>query len=378
VKSVTLTVNGETLSASVEARTQLAELVRDHFHFTGTHLGCEQGVCGACTVLVDGVPVRSCIAFAHACDGATVTTIEGLKDDDLAAALRDAFSRHHALQCGFCTPGMLITARDIVLRLGALNEAELRQELSGNLCRCTGYVGIVNAVREVGRKYRDGDASPQAPTASLPDPASESLAFAPFEPVIPAASRPAVSAPAQAKADESGWTQLSRSLTIDQPPDAVWTLLADLPRACTCIPGVELTSHDGERFTGNARISFGPITASFAGSGERRMDAAHRSATICAAAADGKGQSRLQSRFKYHLPSGTDGQSELQLTISFKLEGMLAQFNRADLVASFADVMLRQFAENCERALSGQAIEAASQPGALHLLWKTLKARFFP
>lgn len=377
MKSVTLTVNGETLSVSVEARTQLAELVRDHFSFTGTHLGCEQGVCGACTVLVDGLPVRSCIAYAHACDGATVTTIEGLKDDKVAAALRDAFSRHHALQCGFCTPGMLITARDIVQRLGALDETELRQELSGNLCRCTGYVGIINAVREVGRNHSCGNASAKIPAAPQTAQMSDGRAFVPFEPVATAAARSAVSSPVQTTSDENGWTRLSRSLTIGHPADEVWELLADLPRVCACIPGVELTSHDGEQFTGQARISFGPISARFTGTGKRRVDAAYKAATISATARDPKGQSRLQSRFAYRLLPATEPRSELQLTIGFKLEGMLAQFNRADLVASFADVMLRQFAANCERALSGQAIDQASQPGALHLLWKTFKARFF-
>ncbi len=117
----------------------LGDFLRDELQLTGTHLGCEHGVCGACTVLVDGQPTRSCITFAVACEGREVTTIEGYDDDAVMRLLRPAFTRHHALQCGFCTPGMLTTARDIVLRLPNADEARVRLELSGNLCRCTGY-----------------------------------------------------------------------------------------------------------------------------------------------------------------------------------------------------------------------------------------------
>ena len=116
---------------------------------TGTHLGCEHGICGACTLLVDGVPIRSCITYAVACDGAAVTTIEGLDDDEIAKELRQAFSREHALQCGYCTPGVLISARDVAVRTDRADEREIRIAMSGNLCRCTGYVGIIRAVSSV-------------------------------------------------------------------------------------------------------------------------------------------------------------------------------------------------------------------------------------
>src|ERR687896_124285 len=148
-RTITLEVNGKPARVQVEPRTQLAELLRDHLLLTGTHLGCEHGVCGACTVEIDGAPARSCIAYAVACDGAEVRTIEGFDDDALMAELREAFSAEHALQCGYCTPGMLVSARDIVLRLPDADEARIRKELSGNLCRCTGYVGIVRAIQRV-------------------------------------------------------------------------------------------------------------------------------------------------------------------------------------------------------------------------------------
>lgn len=144
--NIELKVNGIAVTADPDPRQNLADLLRDRLRLTGTHLGCEHGVCGACTVLVDGKPVRSCIMLAVACDGAEVRTVEGFGDDPVMAVVRDAFHQEHGLQCGFCTPGMLVSARDILLRHASPDEATVRRELAGNLCRCTGYAGIVNAV----------------------------------------------------------------------------------------------------------------------------------------------------------------------------------------------------------------------------------------
>src|SRR4029078_3594957 len=136
-------------ASDVETRAHLADFVREEENLTGTHLGCEHGVCGACTILVDGVPVRSCITYALARSGASVITIEGLDEDEIGTDLRAAFSREHALQCGYCTPGMLMSARDVVLRLVPASETGLRIAMSGNLCLCNGYVGIIRAVQSV-------------------------------------------------------------------------------------------------------------------------------------------------------------------------------------------------------------------------------------
>ena len=141
-----LTVNGTARQVRTEARTSLCDLLRDALHLTGTHAGCEHGVCGACTVLLDGQPVRACITLAAACDGRAVTTVEGLSGP-LVDRLRAAFQAEHALQCGYCTPGMLVSAIDLLERKPGADEAEIRRDMSGNLCRCTGYVGIVRAIR---------------------------------------------------------------------------------------------------------------------------------------------------------------------------------------------------------------------------------------
>jgi carbon-monoxide dehydrogenase small subunit len=148
-RRIDITVNGAPLSTSVAPRTHLADFLREQRLLTGTNLGCEQGVCGACTVMIDGAPMRSCIVPAIACAGSAVRTIEDFDDDPVMSRLRAAFTAEHALQCGFCTPGFLATARDIVTRLPQADEARIRLELAGNLCRCTGYAGIVRAIAGV-------------------------------------------------------------------------------------------------------------------------------------------------------------------------------------------------------------------------------------
>lgn len=150
-------VNGRPLEAEVEPRRLLADLLREDAHLYGTHLGCEHGVCGACTVLVDGEPVRSCLMLAVQADGAQVTTVEGLAPDGCGLhPLQEAFRDHHALQCGFCTPGFLLTSLHLVRERPDIDdEDEIREALAGNLCRCTGYSNIVDAVRDAAARMRE-------------------------------------------------------------------------------------------------------------------------------------------------------------------------------------------------------------------------------
>lgn len=145
-RPITLPVNGHAETVLAEPRTHLADLLAGELRLTGTHIGWEHGVCGACTVEVDGAPARSCILHAGAAEGATVRTIEGFAADPVMAAPREPFAAEHALQCGHCTPGMLAVVRDIALRLPQADEARVRQELADHLCRCTGYRGIARAI----------------------------------------------------------------------------------------------------------------------------------------------------------------------------------------------------------------------------------------
>ena len=428
MNTVRLTVNGEPYSTEVAGRTQLAELLRDHLHLTGTHLGCEHGVCGACTVLVDGKPIRSCITWAQACGGANVVTVEGLGDDPTGRALREAFARHHALQCGFCTPGMLIAAWDIVTRLAPTDEAAIRHELSGNLCRCTGYMGIVAAVRDVARRHRGAatvgaDASTAAEAAPAEDgtgaagdataPGGESsrpraapagggavpaaatddgrgasaapspLAFEPFEvdPIHLAGEESGAAAPgtaARPMTQADGWTLVEREFVIGHPVDALWALFEDVPRVAACLPGVHVESGEANRITGRAEIRFGPIAASFRGEGTRETDAGRRTGVIAGRGSDRSGHASLDAELRYAMSDedtpGSEPRTRVGLAIRFRIQGGLAQFNRGDLVESFADVMLAEFAGNCERRLAGEEVRAAGASG-FALLWRMIRTR---
>ena len=149
---ISLTVNGEQVSERVEARKSLADFLREDLALTGTHTGCEHGVCGTCTVRVNGEIVRGCLTLAVQCDGAMVETIEGLSDAGEVADLQAAFAQRNALQCGYCTPGMLIAAQDLLARGGIPSRDAIRDHLSGNYCRCTGYQAIVDAVEAIAKQ----------------------------------------------------------------------------------------------------------------------------------------------------------------------------------------------------------------------------------
>jgi carbon-monoxide dehydrogenase small subunit len=146
---IRLTVNGETVAETVEPRLTLVDFLRETLGLTGSHVGCEHGVCGACTVRLDGAIVRGCLTLAAQCDGATVETIEGVSDAGDIADLQDAFRRRNALQCGFCTPAMLLTAQDLLAQGGVPSRDTIREHISGNYCRCTGYQAIVDAIESV-------------------------------------------------------------------------------------------------------------------------------------------------------------------------------------------------------------------------------------
>jgi len=148
--TLTLVVNGAERSLEVEGRTLLVHALRDGLGLTGAHIGCDTSQCGACTVLLDGQAVKSCTVLAHQAAGREITTIEGLSADDETHALQRAFIEHHGLQCGFCTPGVILTAADLLSREAAPTDEEIRHALRGNLCRCTGYQGIVESIRAAG------------------------------------------------------------------------------------------------------------------------------------------------------------------------------------------------------------------------------------
>jgi aerobic carbon-monoxide dehydrogenase small subunit len=358
--SITLTVNGRRVTADIEPRMHLADFVRETQTLTGTHLGCEHGVCGACTVLLDGVPVRSCITFAVACSGASVTTIEGLDEDEIGTELRAAFSREHALQCGYCSPGMLVSARDVVLRAPEADEHAIRIAMSGNLCRCTGYVGIVRAVKRViedrrargvapvrgaGRTVLGPAGSGHGNTINVSEVASASRNEPPAKTSAAAVDRMAISEP-QASFDQS--------FTIRRSLAEVWSFFEDTAKVAACLPGVSITGDATAReVTGKMRVKVGPISADFHGIAEIDRDPGTHSGTIHGSGRDQRSASATHGIIRYRLLPTEDDATKVELNVGYRLTGPLAQFSRSDLVRDIARRLISVFAQNVEAQLAG-------------------------
>ncbi|MBX3551752.1 MAG: 2Fe-2S iron-sulfur cluster binding domain-containing protein [Pseudolabrys sp.] len=371
--SIAFTVNGSRVEADIAPRTHLGDFLRDTRRLSGTHLGCEHGICGACTVLIDGKPARSCITLAVACEGREITTIEGFDDDAVMGELREAFTREHGLQCGFCTPGMLIASRDIVMRLPGADEQRIREELSGNLCRCTGYVGIVNAVSSVAAKR----SAPVAETVARP-------ALSTFTPQRRAATATVVaeSKPAAETGARQGWTQFDETFTIHQPRDKVWALFGDIPAVADCLPGAEVLSHDERAVKGRMTAKLGPIAATFAGSAAITRDPQTWSGTIAGAGSDGGSGSRTRGEIVYRLEDAKDdAATRVAVTVLYNLQGPLAQFSRSSIAQEFGRHLVSQFAANLNAKLGGAPVAGtvASAAGSLNLgqlVWAVVKAQF--
>ena len=387
---VSLTVNGRPVEAMVEPRTHLADFLRDTLRLTGTHLGCEHGVCGACTMLVDGAPIRGCIAYAVACDGADVRTVEGFDDDPLMQALRDAFTRHHALQCGYCTPGMLITAHDIVRRLPDADEARVREELSGNLCRCTGYVGIVEAVRSVLADPPAQDATTQPPAmpaqvdASAPAPhdfadprgvqdasRTESPGVYHGTPDASPGTRPDhASATSQTAGSE-------HDIALASAPDTLWPVLRDIAAVVRCLPGASLTGPaDADPLSISMTVAIGPMRARFDGTARVAFDDRKHTATIEGSGHDARSRTTSEGRIELSVRPSPAGGAVLALRLRYALKGPLAQFSRGALVDAVVEQLLGRFADNLSSIAEGKEVSAPPIGGfsvTLAALWERLR-----
>jgi carbon-monoxide dehydrogenase small subunit len=378
MKTVTMTVNGQAVTAEVEPRTHLADFLREQRLLTGTHLGCEQGVCGACTVEIDGQIARSCITYAVACDGVKLRSIEGFDDEPLMAELRRAFSAEHALQCGYCTPGMLIAARDIVTRLPEADDARVRVELSGNLCRCTGYVGIVKAIRRVLDGRRGGAALPAAPAAQVaPAPAAPAPLAVPAE--------PPATPPARQVGEATGdLTTLRQSFTVHHPRGRVWAYFGDVARVASCMPGAAVTEATETHVAGRINIKLGPIGAAFEGEAEIERNGGAYRGVIRGGGRDRRSATRAKGEVTYSLAEDEGGAAtRVDVSVAFSLAGPLAQFGRGGIVEDLAARITAEFAKNLEARLGGgedaaPATAAEIEAGSLlfSVLWARVKGVF--
>jgi aerobic carbon-monoxide dehydrogenase small subunit len=389
---IALTVNGKPVDEDVAPRTNLADFLREHLLLTGTHVGCEHGICGACTVEINGEIARSCITYAVACAGTDVRTIEGFDQDPVMARLRQAFTEEHALQCGYCTPGMLVAARDLVRRKVELSREEIRVEMSGNLCRCTGYMGIVSAIERV---------MADCPALELPvsRPANGWLGPAPgpvaaVATVQPARAptptdvqerhrRPAAGEPVRVtvgKIEEvDGAVRLGQSFVLEHPRDAVWQLMSDPVAVARCMPGATLDGppQDG-KLTGRIEVKLGPIAASFAGDGNVQPFPNEFRQIISGRGGDRQSGSRIEGSVDYRLSAVTGKRggeaTRVDVVISYALNGLLAQLGRSNLARDLAGRIGETFAQNIDAQLHGRTPSQA-QINGIALVLQTIAGR---
>ena len=379
MKTITLTVNGERITAAVEPRTHLGDFLRGHMQLTGTHLGCEHGVCGACTVLIDGAPARSCINFAVACDGSEITTIEGFGNDVLMNRLRRAFNDNHALQCGFCTPGQLVSARDLLARLDNPDEARIRKEMSANLCRCTGYMGIVNSVVEV---FADKDPAllEARKRAANPVAVAEAAGMAVTAGEAAVAVRMAAASAASFSESGEGWTEISQTLALAYPAAEVWRRLQDYQLMARCLPGAAIDTIEGDNIAGRFRAALGPITAEFHGNAQIERSDADRHGQLRGVGSEKSGATTAKGELAYTVRE-TGESCEVDLSIKYQIQGRLAQFTRSGIVVDFVERLTGEFAKNLGAAMAGEEVAPAGEPlqvGGMFfaVLWARIKKLF--
>jgi carbon-monoxide dehydrogenase small subunit len=376
VSEVSLTVNGTEVTLEVESRLTLADALRHRLGLTGTHLGCEHGVCGACTVLVDGAAVRSCLLFCVQADGAEVLTVEALGAADDLHPLQEAFRRHHALQCGFCTPGFLMSAYEL-LRDGADgldDDVRLRQELSGVLCRCTGYSGIVDAVREVAAAHPDGLPAPKQlgrqltvrGTSSAP---GEQQAAPIPEPAAAGAAAVDLTVPS-GQPNET----IEVTTTISPSPAETWSLLRDFRRMSRCMPGVELDAEEAEdTYPGRVEVRLGPMRMHFAGAARvLGRDADTRTLRAVAAGRDASGGG-IRAELNVTAEPAGDG-TALRAGARLFLSGRAAQFGRS-IAGDVSRQLFAEFGACVERTLTTGEVARPRRLGAAALAGRLLWAR---
>nr|WP_271213527.1 2Fe-2S iron-sulfur cluster-binding protein [Rhodococcus wratislaviensis]GLK40663.1 carbon monoxide dehydrogenase [Rhodococcus wratislaviensis] len=359
---VSMTINGSVVTMSLPARVTLSDALRDHLGLTGTHVGCEHGICGMCTVLVDGEAARACLLFAVQLDGAEITTVEGLGRPDDLHPLQESFGRHHGLQCGFCTPGFLMSSYDLLEHQPDVKREDLPVELSGVLCRCTGYRNIIDAVDDVAEAHRgngipapgncghrtlvgrspagySGAAGAPDDSAAAPDhePRPEEIALPSGEPTIE--------------------VDVTKELTSS--PEDVARVFADVRLLARCLPGAELTDELGDNwYRGRARIALGPVRLSFNGIAHILDQSADRIA-MNAQGKDTGGGGAQAAIVMTAQPSATG--TTLQAEASVFLTGRIAGFGRS-LAGDVSRRMFEDFARAVDQVAAGAEPDVASQP----------------
>jgi len=374
--SVEFSVNGTPVSLRVPPRMTLTDVLRDQLGLTGTHIGCEHGVCGMCTILVDGEASRACLLFACQVDGSELTTVEGLGKPDDLHPLQESFGRHHGLQCGFCTPGFLMTSYDLLDHEPDVQREDLAAELSGVLCRCTGYRNIIDAVDDVACNHREGLPEPKnfghrtligrSPVAMTG--ARDESAAAAVDVRIDGVRPDEIQLP-------TGEPTMSVDVTstLESSLEDVGRVFSDVRLLVRCLPGAELTDELGDDwYRGRARVALGPIRLSFNGLAHLLVHESDRMHVLAQGDDASGGQAQAEIQF-LAVSDGTG--TRLQADARVFLVGRIAGFGRS-LAGDVTRRMFEDFATAVDQAARGEEpLANAKPPSAFRILMATLRDR---
>lgn len=375
----------------IEDREMLGDFLRDKLDLTGTHLGCEHGICGACTVSIDGQAARSCITLARACSGAQILTIEGFDADPLMARLRHAFKEEHALQCGYCTPGMLIAARDLIIRHPEADEKTIRLEMSGNLCRCTGYMGIVAAIKNVLGSLSTEEKSRYLQNALGDHTHLQSNSLGPVGSHTLASDRADSNlAPPEKNTRRHDQSEAIRpdlksllpsmqslmriqdAFEVNASKIEAWTLICQIRNVAPCLPGLTVGEQlPDDVFEVSLKVNLGPISTNFAGFAHIVTKEEDYSGVVYGKAKDQKSGTSAQGEIRFRISEAKDPfMTSVEVEIGYSLSGPLAQFSRGSIAKDIAKNLTQSFGKNMNNLLTGEtqkSHERQKEPDALSI-----------
>jgi aerobic-type carbon monoxide dehydrogenase small subunit (CoxS/CutS family)/carbon monoxide dehydrogenase subunit G len=370
---VTFSVNGAPVSLRVPARLTLADALREKLGLTGTHLGCEHGVCGMCTILVDGDAARACLLFAVQVDGSDLTTVEGLGRPDDLHPLQESFGRHHGLQCGFCTPGFLMSSYDLLSHEPDVDRKDLPEELSGVICRCTGYRNIIDAVDEVATSHRDGLPQPTNCGHRTLVGRGGTGSTAPASEPEEAAAAPELDQPHEITLPSGEPTiAIELASSLESSLSDVGKVFDDVRLLARCLPGAELTDELSEEwYRGRARVALGPIRLSFNSIAHLLVHESDRMHVLAQGSDTSGGRAQAEIQLSAY-PDG--GGTRLEARARVFLVGRIAGFGRS-LAGDVSRRMFEDFATAVDQAARGEVPVAAKAPSAFRLLLDTIRDR---
>ena len=369
---VSFTVNGKSATVHVSPRVTLSDVLRDHLGLTGTHVGCEHGVCGMCTVNIDGEAARACLVLACQVDGSEILTVEGLGTPDELHPLQKSFSEHHGLQCGFCTPGMLMSAYDMLKNEDVSSKEDIAKEMSGVLCRCTGYRNIIDSIADVAEKYPDG---PPVPQNIESEPLINRSGGADGTPRIP------VSAGSEVKSRDViilPNSEPTMDFTIESQMTSnkqdIWPITEDTETLAACLPGAELIEDFGnDKYVGRMQVALGPIRLKFIGDVhviERDEDKGVVRALVEAA---DQSSGSVQAEVTLSLTPSEAG-TKIHANARVYLTGRIAQFGRS-LAEDASRDLFERFTQRLDSVAQGEEIQSENPPSAFAIATQIVKRR---